>query len=343
MSNPPKIFGRIRGLRKEFGGSLALDGIDLDLPAGELTVILGPSGCGKTTLLRILAGLAPADAGKVEFDGVVVNDPRSRLPSEKRRLGMVFQDALLWPHLRVRGNIAFPLGAGRTGDPRVVKAARAAEIEPFLDRYPSELSGGECRRVAIARAVVSEPRLLLMDEPLSGLDANLRVRLIETIRRIQQELGVTALYVTHDQDEALGLADRVVVMRSGRVLQVGTAQDIYLRPKTEFVADFVGVSTIVPALAENGRARCAFGAFPVPEGTVGTVRLVFRPERVRLDGPAGIPGRVLRSAFRGDRWLVTVTAAEREILARSSTRRPQGEEVTVSFAEDPVVVEEDEA
>ena len=159
VSNPPKIFGRIRGLRKEFGGSLALDGIDLDLPAGELTVILGPSGCGKTTLLRILAGLAPADAGKVEFDGVVVNDPRSRLPSEKRRLGMVFQDALLWPHLRVRGNIAFPLGAGRTGDPRVVKAARAAEIEPVDWNAP------ELMRLSIEPSVTPRPTCAAFEPP----------------------------------------------------------------------------------------------------------------------------------------------------------------------------------
>jgi ABC-type sugar transport system ATPase subunit len=330
----------LRGIEKRYGDAAALAGVDLDLVGGEITVLLGPSGCGKTTLLRILAGLAEPDSGRVTVDGEVLNDPRSRVPPEARGIGMVFQDPLLWPHFRVRSNIGFPLRVGKSGDPRVERAARAAEIADFLERYPSELSGGERQRAAIARAIVREPRLLLMDEPLSGLDANLRVRLLGKIREIQRSLGVTTCYVTHDQDEALGLADRVVVMRGGRILQTGTPEEVYARPRTSFVAGFVGVSNLLRGEVAAGRAETALGSYPA-EGE-GSVVLAARPESVRLDAGDGTPGEVLSCAYRGDRWLVTVRAGEMELLSTSPGPRSAGEEVRVSLDPAPVAVIDDE-
>ena len=332
----------IRGLERKFGDSVALDRVDLVLPAGQITAVLGPSGCGKTTMLRIVAGLADADAGEVRLGDTVFCDPRSRVPPERRGIGMVFQDSLLWPHLRVRENIAFPLGSGRNDDPRVEESAERAEVAQFLDRWPAGLSGGEQRRVAIARATVAQPELLLMDEPLSGLDANLRVRLLLAIRGIQRDLGVTACYVTHDQEEALGVADRIAVMRAGRVLQVGTPEEIYLRPATEFVATFVGLSTILPGVSEGGVARTALGEYPAEGVPDGAVRLAVRPETVRIASGGTLNAIVSKAAYRGDRWLLTVTVGETEVLAYADARREPGETVTLGIDPAPVPVAPDE-
>jgi len=333
---------KVRGLGKKYGADAALSGVDLELPDERITAILGPSGCGKTTLLRILAGLTDADAGEVRLGDSVFSDPRSRVPPERRGIGMVFQDSLLWPHLKVRANIAFPLGSGKEGDPRVARAARLAEVVPFLDRWPAGLSGGEQRRVAIARAIVGEPDLLLFDEPLSGLDANLRVRLLLAIRGIQQELGVTACYVTHDQEEALGVADRVAIMRNGRVLQVGTPEEIYARPATEFVAGFVGLSTILDGECSGGMARTALGEYPADGAPDGPIRLAVRPESVRIDSGGATDAVVTKAAYRGDRWLLTVRAGETEILAYSAGRREPGDKVRLTIDPGPVGVAADE-
>ncbi|MEN8148896.1 MAG: ABC transporter ATP-binding protein [Planctomycetota bacterium] len=332
----------IRELTKKFGESRALAGVSVDLPAGRITAILGPSGCGKTTLLRILAGLEEADAGTVRMGDAVLSDPRPRVPVERRGIGMVFQDSLLWPHLTVRANIGFPLGAGRGDDPRVERAANRTEVAEFLDRWPSGLSGGEQRRVAIARAIVAEPDLLLMDEPLSGLDANLRVRLLLAIRGIQRELGVTAGYVTHDQEEALGVADRIVVMRNGRVLQAGTPEEIYARPATEFVAGFVGLSSVVSGEGAGQTVRTALGEFPVADAADGAVRLAIRPESVRVGSGGPAKATVTKAAYRGDRWLVTLESGGEELLAWSDVGRGPGDEVTFRIDPAPVVVAADE-
>jgi ABC-type Fe3+/spermidine/putrescine transport system ATPase subunit len=238
--------------------------------------------------------------------------------------------------MTIRGNIAFPLGTGKKNDSRVGEAAEAAEVARFLDRYPAELSGGERQRAAVARAIVAGPRLLLLDEPLTGLDANLRVVLLRTIRQVQRTLGVTACYVTHDQEEALGLADRVVVMRNGVVLQSGTPEEVYQRPRSAFVAGFVGISNLVEGevLTELGGA---------PEGDRPGNRGLFaaRPETVRLDAPAGAAGEVLGSSFLGDRWLVTVKVNGREILVKCDRKRDPGENVLVGLDAEPVPVEDD--
>jgi multiple sugar transport system ATP-binding protein len=334
-------FARTTALKKSFGKSAALCGVDLQFPAGMLTVILGPSGCGKTTLLRVIAGLEEPECGQVVIDGRVVNDPASRVPSEKRGLGMVFQDSLLWPHLTVRQNISFPLGAGKQRDPRVAEAAEAAEVAGFLDRYPSALSGGEQRRASIARAIVGRPRLLLFDEPLSGLDANLRVRLLSTIRRIQRQWGLTAIYVTHDQEEALSLADQLVVMRAGKLLQVGTSEEVYRQPRSAFVAAFVGLSTLIPGVVGEGRAETDLGGFGVDGLDSGAWLFAARPETVHLCENGGAPGRVVGSSFRGDRWLVEVEVLERRVLSWSPVEIAAGRAVSVKLDPSPVPVLDD--
>lgn len=333
----------LTGIRKSYGGKAALCDLDLELPKGRITVILGPSGCGKTTLLRILAGLTTPDRGRVVLGGVVLNDPRPRVAPEERSAGVVFQDSYLWPHLTVRRNIAFPLGVGRGKDPRVEAAAASAEISGFLSRYPSELSGGERRRAAIARAIVGQPNLLLFDEPLSGLDSNLRVRLIRMIATIQAKLGSTMVYVTHDQEEALSLADRVVVMREGAVLQEGTPEEVYRAPRSRFVAEFVGIASVFPGMASGGRAETSFGTFAVPAELEGDVLLAVRPEEVRISGEGDFEGRVVGSTYRGDRWLTEVAAADRELLSYTLEAMTPGEEVRVRFELPPVVVLDDEA
>ena len=211
----------VHGVVKHFGEAVALDGVSLELPPGELFTLLGPSGCGKTTLLRIVAGLLSQDAGAVLFDGVPVDD----VPPYRRNIGVVFQSYAIFPHLTVRQNVAYGLRARRMDPQRieakVAEAARMVQMEPLLDRMPAALSGGQQQRVVLARALVIEPRLLLMDEPLSNLDARLRVEMRAVIRRLQRALGITTLYVTHDQEEALAISDTIAVMDGGRVLQTG--------------------------------------------------------------------------------------------------------------------------
>jgi ABC-type Fe3+/spermidine/putrescine transport system ATPase subunit len=292
---------RIDGVVKRFGDTTALSSVSLTVAAGELYTLLGPSGCGKTTLLRVVAGLLGQDAGTVRFDGA----PVDAVPPYARNVGVVFQSYAIFPHLTVRDNIAYGLRArglpaGRVAA-RVVEAARLVQLEPLLDRVPAALSGGQQQRVVLARALVIEPRLLLMDEPLSNLDARLRRDMRALIRRLQQELGITTLYVTHDQEEALAISDTIAVMDRGRVLQTGKPWELYRRPAGRFVAEFLGSMNVVPGRvaaggAEDGGAAAvetAFGArWRVAEGEPlppagGPVHLGVRPESLRLERPPG--------------------------------------------------------
>ena len=233
---------RLSGIVKRFGDVLAVAGVDLEVQSGEFLVVLGPSGCGKTTLMRTVAGLEKPNAGSVHIGERDVTD----LPPRKRGIAMVFQSYALYPHMTVANNIAFPLKAqGRTKDKaerdeRVLQAARKVSIDHLLDRRPRQLSGGERQRVAIARAIVSEPDVLLLDEPLSNLDAKLRAYARDELKFFQRELGITTIFVTHDQIEAMGLGDRIVVMEQGLVQQIGPPQAIYDRPANTFVATFLG-------------------------------------------------------------------------------------------------------
>ncbi|TXK34427.1 ABC transporter ATP-binding protein [Nonomuraea sp. C10] len=259
------MFG-IENLTKTFGSGAgrftAIDGLNLDIQEGELVVLLGQSGCGKTTALRCVAGLESADEGVIRFGDTVVFDSGRGVDvaPEKRELGMVFQSYALWPHRTVRQNISYPLKVRKLTkalkeEKWVEQAADLVDCGPLLDRYPHQLSGGQQQRVALARGLVSRPRLVLMDEPLSNLDALLRVRVRNELHELHQRLGFAGLYVTHDQSEAMALGDRVAVMNKGRIEQIGTPQDVFERPETSYVANFVGITNVLDLVREDGRWR----------------------------------------------------------------------------------------
>jgi putative spermidine/putrescine transport system ATP-binding protein len=288
-------------LRRKFGELSALDGLSLDLAPGELVALLGPSGCGKTTALRSLAGLERLDSGRVLLDGRDI----THMPASRRDMGMVFQAYSLFPHLTARENVAFGLRLRRVTSPaRRRTADRLLELVHLADRgdrYPHELSGGQQQRVALARALAIEPQVLLLDEPLSALDAKVRAQLRDEIRRIQTEVGITTVFVTHDQDEALALADRVAVIFAGRLEQIAPPAELYERPATARVADFVGLSNRLRGVAGQGVATVLGARVPLLPGsaTEGPVTVLVRPEAVELiHDPAG-PDRVVAVTFLG--------------------------------------------
>ena len=280
----------LQGLRKRFGRTETLHGIDLHIAEGEFVVFVGPSGCGKSTLLRLIAGLESASEGRILFGE---RDLTHASPRE-RRVAMVFQSYALYPHMTVRENLSF--GMRMRGEPREAVAAkleqavRILQLEPYLARKPGELSGGQCQRVAIGRALVQEPAVFLFDEPLSNLDAELRLRMRVEIAALHAALGRTMVYVTHDQVEAMTLADRIVVLREGRIEQVGSPRTLYDRPANLFVAGFIGSPpmNLLPVTFEPALARLAdASALPVPAGLAGPGHLGVRPEQLRpqADGP----------------------------------------------------------
>lgn len=280
--------------------------MSLTVERGELFFLLGPSGCGKTTALRMLAGFAEPDEGTILFDGRDV----SRVPAHRRNVGMVFQTYALFPHMTVERNVEYGLRFRKTTAAerscRVAEALERTRLSGLGPRYPSELSGGQQQRVALARALAIQPDVLLLDEPLSNLDTKLRVEVREEIKRIHQEFKITAVYVTHDQDEALSLADRMAIMRNGRIEQAGTPAEIYAKPRNEFVAGFVGETNLLDGTAEPrggvfGYATPA-GWVPAPgESSRAAARISLRPECVRLGPPEGAPARgvVRRVSFFG--------------------------------------------
>jgi iron(III) transport system ATP-binding protein len=290
---------RIEGLTKSYGGTLALNEVDLEIRSGELFFLLGPSGCGKTTLLRTIAGLQMPSAGRILFDGRDV----TAVPTQKRNAVMCFQGYALWPHMTVRENIRFGLSVrepapGRDVQPlQVEKALQIIQMQgPLADRKPQQLSGGQQQRVALARALAVEPACLLLDEPLSNLDTNLRQQMRREIQRICRQAGITTVYVTHDQQEALSAADRIAVMREGRLAQVGTPQQLYRSPSSAFVAEFIGPTNLVEGQivsSSDGRVRVATGVGPIlatagPAG--GRVTVSIRPELIRVVTAGERPG-----------------------------------------------------
>ncbi|MFE9121171.1 ABC transporter ATP-binding protein [Streptomyces sp. NPDC007172] len=298
----------IRGLRRTFGPTVALDGLDLDVAPGELLALLGPSGCGKTTALRVLAGFERPDAGEVLLDGEDIVP----VPANRRDTGMVFQSYSLFPHLSAADNVAFGMRMRKV--PAAQRRSRAAELLELVGlpehggRFPHQLSGGQQQRVALARALALRPRLLLLDEPLSALDAKVRVQLREEIRRLQLELGITTVFVTHDQEEALSMADRVAVMRGGRLEQCAAPAELYDRPATAFVASFIGTMNRIPGtVTADGLAEVLGVRLPVDGPAAGTVFLL-RPEA--LEVTEGGPDTVLSSAFHGASTRLSVRLAD---------------------------------
>jgi putative spermidine/putrescine transport system ATP-binding protein len=300
---------RLDRLSKRYGDTMAADTISLDIAQGELIVLLGPSGCGKTTTLRMIAGFVPASSG-----GIILQDrPIGALPPHRREMGMVFQNYALFPHLTVTRNVAFGLEMRRMAagdrDVRVQEMLRLVKLDSYADRLPRQLSGGQQQRVAIARALAIHPKVLLLDEPLSNLDAELRQDVAREIRLLQQGRGLTTIMVTHDQQEAMAMADRLVVMRDGRIQQVGRQEDLYERPATPFVARFIGGSNLLTgALTEGSRFRTTGGAVIGLAGSYavnGTATVAIRPERMTLSAPRDVAqgemaqGEVLLSAYMG--------------------------------------------
>jgi ABC-type Fe3+/spermidine/putrescine transport system ATPase subunit len=308
---------RVSGIRKRYGNAAALHDVTIDFPAGGFTTLLGPSGCGKTTLLRIIAGFVEPDAGTVSVGGRDVGGD----PPWRRRIGFVFQSYALWPHMTVHDNVAY--GLRLRGLPRAEVAARVGAALDRIGmaglggRHPGQLSGGQQQRVALARALVLEPDVLLLDEPLSNLDARLRVEMRREIRRLQREVGITTIYVTHDQEEALQLSDVIAVMSQGRVEQVGSAEEVYARPRTAFVATSLGAATLLRgeaqadgALLVDGR-RLPLSLSPALAGR--TVRVALRPENVGVvagSGPDTLAAIITERAYLGHAFRVVARVSD---------------------------------
>jgi spermidine/putrescine transport system ATP-binding protein len=349
---------RLVELVKRFADVAAVDGIDLDIPGGEFFSLLGPSGCGKTTTLRLIAGFEQPTSGKILLDGVDM----VRTPPHKRKVNTVFQSYALFPHLDVRDNVAFGLRFQNVTKEetkrRVAEALALVQLEGFEKRRPSQLSGGQQQRVALARALILHPAVLLLDEPLGALDAKLRKVLQVELKALQERVGITFVYVTHDQEEALTMSDRLAVMSNGRIEQVGTPEEVYEGPASAYVADFLGVSNLMLGMASGqdggGHCRVRVGAFELlagqgDRGAQGDVKLTIRPERVRLeahgvDGENRLPGMVDRIVYLGSATQILVRLAAGDtvqVLVQNqgeAVEYPHGTPVSVHFPADALRV-----
>ncbi|CDX38278.1 Spermidine/putrescine import ATP-binding protein PotA [Mesorhizobium sp. SOD10] len=336
------------GISKSLGGRAVLSNLDLAIKAGEVVSLLGPSGSGKTTLLRSIAGLVDPDRGTITLGDRVVWSERSVLPAEKRRIGMVFQDYALWPHMTVAGNLSFGLRAQRLAEPeiaaRVGHALEVTRLAPYRDRFPSELSGGQQQRVAIARCLAARPALMLFDEPLSNLDAALREDMrIEMMELVRRE-AATVIYVTHDQAEAMAVSDRIAVMRDGRIAQFDTPRAIYEAPADSFVAGFIGGFSVVPGTVRDGLFSprgAAADSLSTPGAKPGDGMLVVRPEDARPAEahPANrLRGKVLSSAFQGRCWRLAVELGPQRVRLDWPEAPPVGSSLAFSLPPERCIV-----
>jgi putative spermidine/putrescine transport system ATP-binding protein len=309
----------VEGLAKRFGATAALDCVSLAIPDGAMVAVLGPSGCGKTTFLRLLAGLETPDGGTIRIGATNVTG----LPPERRGLGMMFQSYALFPHMTAAENLRFPLkmrgiGDRAAQDARVADALRLVRMEAFSTRYPRELSGGQQQRVALARAVIADPPVLLLDEPLSNLDAQLRKEMQVELIELHRKIALTTVLVTHDQEEALSLADLVVLMRQGRVEQVGAPREIYRNPATAFAASFIGAANLIPVRLANGRAEIAPGLSVPAAAGEGKRLLLLRREDLSLRAAAlpteiAVPVSVVAVAYHGAQCHAVVDLAGQRV------------------------------
>lgn len=322
---------QIEGVTKAYGQMTALHEMNLSIRKGEFLSLLGPSGCGKTTLLRIIAGFQQPTTGDIRIDGVSMRN----MPPNKRPVNTVFQNYALFPHMTVAENVAF--GPRRQGRERgeianeVNNALTMVGMEAFSARYPRSLSGGQQQRIALARAIINRPRLLLLDEPLGALDLKLRKRMQFELKRLHDQLGITFVYVTHDQEEALAMSDRIAVMHQGRIIQLGSGEDIYRRPNSTYVADFIGEANLIECVGDaDGRLRLCEGdpVLPYPSCRSDAARLMIRPEDIRFSvgDPRGdditSEATILHKVFLGHWW-------------RVSARLPHGQEIVICTSEQP--------
>ncbi|MET7615674.1 ABC transporter ATP-binding protein [Streptomyces sp. NPDC005408] len=334
-----------RGLRRAFGSTVALDGLDLTVEPGELIALLGPSGCGKTTALRVVAGFENPDAGEVLVDGEDI----TRVPANRRDAGMVFQSYSLFPNLSARDNVAFGLRVRKV--PAAKRNARAAELLALVglpehgDRYPHQMSGGQQQRVALARALALQPRVLLLDEPLSALDAKVRLSLREEIRRLQFSLGITTIFVTHDQEEALSMADRVAVLNAGKLEQCAAPAELYERPATAFVAEFVGTMNRLPGrMTDDGLVDVAGSRLPVDgDAPQGDVEVLVRPENVTVAADPDGDATVVSASFLGSVTRVLLDlpdggSVKADLPSRDAGALTPGGRAVVGLTERPVLV-----
>jgi iron(III) transport system ATP-binding protein len=333
------------GLKKSFGDHVVLDNLDLEVPEGSLTAVLGPSGSGKTTLLRLLAGFDRPDDGHISIGGTVVEDGHTHLPPESRRVGYVPQDGALFPHLNAVGNIGFGLARSERKSGRAEELLELVGLAGEGQRYPHQLSGGMQQRVALARALATRPSLVLLDEPFASLDAALRAEVRADVARVLADTGTTAVLVTHDQDEALSLADRVAVLRGGRVAQCAGPEEIYLDPLDPALASFVGDANLLPGTVRGGMAVTALGPLAIADANTPVreseeVLVLVRPEQVELhavNGAGGLTGRVVNCHYYGHDMLVTVEMAGAGgggslLSARLTGRSPLGTGSAVTVA-----------